>query len=73
MLLPYEHMLTAKEFGANEEKEYPDIKSALLSQPILQQIDINKHPYLQTDFSKIAMAACLLQPGDSPESIAAMK
>eukprot|EP00957_Ditylum_brightwellii_P177814 13544556-Ditylum_brightwellii.AAC.2 len=73
MLLPYEHMLTAEEFGTNEEKEYTDIKSALFSQPILQWIYINKRPYLQAGISKIAMATCLLQPGDNHESIAVMK
>eukprot|EP00957_Ditylum_brightwellii_P163376 12439212-Ditylum_brightwellii.AAC.1 len=73
LLLTYDKELGSIKFGPIEQSKFKDTKKAILSCPILQRADTNKCPYLRTDFSKIAMGAALLQPGDDNDSIDAMK
>ena len=50
-----------------------DIKSAILSKPLLRRIFGNKRIYVRTDFSKLGMGYVICQPGDDIELLAAMK
>ena len=54
------------------EKVYKEIKTAILSKPILQRADIKKRFYLKTDFSSAGLGFALCQPDNSPEALAAM-
>ena len=48
---PYERILTNVDFDHEAQKEWQDIKKALLSDPLLRRVDKNKRVYLRTDFS----------------------
>lgn len=49
--LEYSHQLQDKEWTAKANSEFEDIRTAILSKPLLQRVDRKKIPYLRTDFS----------------------
>ena len=68
----YEHHLVDSEWTDSAVNEFEDIRTTILSKPLLRRVSRTKRPYLRTDFSKLGFGHVLLQPGDDEPSIAAM-
>ena len=50
-----------------------DMISAICDDPVIARYDYTKRPYLLTDFSKKGFGYVICQPGDDPDSLAAMR
>ncbi|KXZ41214.1 hypothetical protein GPECTOR_645g759 [Gonium pectorale] len=57
-------------WGTDEEQAFQTLKRALTSEPILRAPDFSRHFFVQTDFCKTAVAACLAQKGDDGKEYA---
>ena len=68
----YDHHLQESQWTKSANKEFDDIRAAILSKPLLRRVSRTKRPYLRTDFSKLGFGHVLLQPGDDEPSISAM-
>jgi hypothetical protein len=69
----YEHNILDSEWTKSANNEFEDIRTTILSKPLLRRISRTKRPYLRTDFSKLGFGHVLLQPGDDEPSITAME
>ncbi|KXZ46378.1 hypothetical protein GPECTOR_44g54 [Gonium pectorale] len=58
-------------WGSDEEHAFQTLKHALTSELILRAPDFDRHFFVQTDFCKSAVAACLAQKGDDGKQCAA--
>jgi hypothetical protein len=63
----------SNEFTEQCNTAYENVKSHLLSAPILQRANIRKRFYLKTDFSAVGLGFALCQPDDSQQALAAMQ
>ena len=50
-----------------------DMISAVCDDPVIARCDYTKRPYLLTDFSEKGFGYVICQPGDNPDSLAAMR
>ncbi|KXZ44148.1 hypothetical protein GPECTOR_72g595 [Gonium pectorale] len=57
-------------WGSDEEHAFHTQKHALTSDPILRAPEFDHHFFVQTDFCKSAVAACLAQKGDDGKEFA---
>jgi len=57
-----ERKILKEAWTSEDDKLLEDLKSSILSAPILRRPDPNQRFYLKTDWSKTAMGAALLQP-----------
>ena len=71
--LPLEDKPADDNFPDSAKKEMEDIKTSILSDPILKRTSSTKRIYIRTDFSSLGFGFVALQPGDNKESIEAVE
>eukprot|EP00957_Ditylum_brightwellii_P180992 13788768-Ditylum_brightwellii.AAC.1 len=72
-IFPLDCKFVGNKFNESHQQVYSNIKTSILSKPILKRADPTKQVYLKTNFSAKGLGFVLCQLSDNKESLAAVE